>query len=239
MSMPRSPQLNESGHNDFGREVPPLKDILADQTLSRVLQPMLHGILSRINVPKDMRRDLMDQVLRIIEIGQRLEHVEGNAHELMLGYGVVRGIQEALQDRAQCIMRQIKDSLVEGPTLDLGSGDGEVSNLLRQNGVVNEVTLADVYKHDAIDELDMPFELIDQGEQLPFRDGQFANVLALTAFHHMDRPASMIKEVSRVLAPGGRLVAIESVFDVPFIDIPPDDLTKPGGKLYSRLNASR
>ncbi|MBP9718073.1 hypothetical protein KBD59_02130, partial [Candidatus Gracilibacteria bacterium] len=42
-----------------------------------------------------------------------------------------------------------------------------------------------------------------------------------------------------VLAPGGRLVAIESVFDVPFIDIPPDDLTKPGGKLYSRLNASR
>jgi len=46
----------------------------------------------------------------------------------------------------------------------------------------------------------------DVSGQLPFSDGEFTAVLCTTAFHHFPRKPDTIAEMSRVLAPGGRLV---------------------------------
>jgi ubiquinone/menaquinone biosynthesis C-methylase UbiE len=46
----------------------------------------------------------------------------------------------------------------------------------------------------------------DVSGPLPFSDGEFTATVCATAFHHFPRPLDTIAEMSRVLAPGGRLV---------------------------------
>jgi len=46
-------------------------------------------------------------------------------------------------------------------------------------------------------------------ERLPFRDGLFDRILVVDAFHHFGDQTGAIKELARVLAPGGRLVIEE------------------------------
>ena len=45
---------------------------------------------------------------------------------------------------------------------------------------------------------------------LPFEDGAFTALVCTTAFHHFPRPRETIAEMSRVLAPGGRLVIADA-----------------------------
>ncbi len=44
---------------------------------------------------------------------------------------------------------------------------------------------------------------------LPFEDGSFDEVLVRDVLHHLDRPAVAIREIARVLAPGGALKILE------------------------------
>jgi len=44
---------------------------------------------------------------------------------------------------------------------------------------------------------------------LPLRTGCLDNVLCLDVLHHFERPINFLKEVSRVLRPGGRMILIE------------------------------
>jgi SAM-dependent methyltransferase len=45
---------------------------------------------------------------------------------------------------------------------------------------------------------------------LPFPDGRFDHVLVRDVIHHLDEPERAIREVGRVLAPGGRLDVLET-----------------------------
>jgi ubiquinone/menaquinone biosynthesis C-methylase UbiE len=55
---------------------------------------------------------------------------------------------------------------------------------------------------------------IADAESLPFRDGRFTAVLCSNSFHHYPRPGAAIREMSRVLAPGGRLVIGDACSDL-------------------------
>jgi ubiquinone/menaquinone biosynthesis C-methylase UbiE len=46
----------------------------------------------------------------------------------------------------------------------------------------------------------------DVSGPLPFSDGEFTAIVCTTAFHHFPKPLDAIAEMSRVLAPGGRVV---------------------------------
>lgn len=48
-----------------------------------------------------------------------------------------------------------------------------------------------------------------RAEQLPFRDGLFDRVMIIDAFHHFFDQQAAIREIIRVLKPGGRLVIEE------------------------------
>jgi ubiquinone/menaquinone biosynthesis C-methylase UbiE len=54
------------------------------------------------------------------------------------------------------------------------------------------------------------FHTGDVSGRLPFEDGAFTAVVCTTAFHHFPMPLNTIAEMSRVLAPGGRLVIADS-----------------------------
>ena len=56
------------------------------------------------------------------------------------------------------------------------------------------------------------FEVADS-EHLPFQDGAFTAVLCSNSFHHYPDPARAVREMTRVLAPGARLVLGDACSD--------------------------
>jgi ubiquinone/menaquinone biosynthesis C-methylase UbiE len=54
------------------------------------------------------------------------------------------------------------------------------------------------------------FHTGDVSGRLPLEDGAFTALVCTTAFHHFPKPSDPIAEMSRVLAPGGRLVIADA-----------------------------
>ena len=81
--------------------------------------------------------------------------------------------------------------------LCLGGGDSEERHRVEQLGYT--VTSLDI---DPIDGIDM----LADGHALPLRDHQFDVVTSFEVFEHLTAPWLAIKEVARVLRPGGRFV---------------------------------
>jgi ubiquinone/menaquinone biosynthesis C-methylase UbiE len=50
---------------------------------------------------------------------------------------------------------------------------------------------------------------------LPFRDGEFTAVITTTTLHHFPDPAVAVREMVRILAPGGRIVIADLTRDMP------------------------
>ncbi len=90
--------------------------------------------------------------------------------------------------------------------LDLGCGEGHNTRLLRQRGA--ELTALDVSAtfvraaRDADASID---HLIGDGTRLPFADASFDVVTAFMSVMDMPDPAATLRDVARVLRPGGWL----------------------------------
>jgi ubiquinone/menaquinone biosynthesis C-methylase UbiE len=52
-------------------------------------------------------------------------------------------------------------------------------------------------------------DLVADAQRLPFQDGTINNIVMLDVLHHIEFPALLFREASRVLGPGGRLVMVE------------------------------
>lgn len=102
-----------------------------------------------------------------------------------------------------------------GKILDLGCGHGIASVALERSGwnvVSVEPSPGLLLGVDAaarvLSEADCPSRCLQGvGEGLPFRDGSFDAVYCRQVFHHTQDLRSVCAEVSRVLRPGGRVVA--------------------------------
>ena len=55
--------------------------------------------------------------------------------------------------------------------------------------------------------------VVAPSDQLPFGDSEFSAIVTTTALHHFPDPAASIREMSRVLAPGGRILIGDSIRD--------------------------
>jgi SAM-dependent methyltransferase len=90
--------------------------------------------------------------------------------------------------------------------LDLGSDNGVVSLLLRQEGGVwasGDLTAETV---EAIRGLVGEHVHLVQEHSLPFRDGEFDVVVVADMIEHVQDDALFVRELARVLKPGGRLI---------------------------------
>ena len=105
--------------------------------------------------------------------------------------------------------------------LDVGSGPGVVAAAVAP--LVDQVTGIDISEemvgkaNGAHGAPKVRFQLADV-ENMPFAAGTFHLATARMVFHHVADCARGLREVNRVLAPGGRLVLCEGV--------PPDHLTR-------------
>jgi SAM-dependent methyltransferase len=89
--------------------------------------------------------------------------------------------------------------------LELGRGTGQLAKILRRQSDVYVATDIAIQRtaHDESDAL-----CITDAHVLPFREGSFDTVLANNILEHLYEPLVSLKEVQRVLKPGGRLYAL-------------------------------
>lgn len=88
--------------------------------------------------------------------------------------------------------------------LDLGCGDGALSNILKEKGFDVTASDKDGDRFNFWDEI--PFCKCDLENPLPFKSGEFDCVVFLEVIEHLRNPFFAIKEISRILKPGGVLV---------------------------------
>ncbi|MFB6106560.1 MAG: class I SAM-dependent methyltransferase [Halobacteriaceae archaeon] len=94
--------------------------------------------------------------------------------------------------------------------LDLGTGSGYALRALRERGATGVgldaapgmAANARAYAAEADARPDLSF-VVGEFESLPFADGVFDHVWSMEAFYYASDPAAVLREVRRVLRPGG------------------------------------
>jgi len=135
-------------------------------------------------------------------------------------------IEEAAQRFYESVeWQETKKYIPEGQTvLDIGSGRGISAYALAKDGwtvTALEPDSSDLTGCGSIRKLKencgLPISIVNEwGETLPFSDEQFDFVYCRQVLHHANNLASFMKEVSRVLKPGGSFIALrEHVVDTP------------------------
>jgi demethylmenaquinone methyltransferase/2-methoxy-6-polyprenyl-1,4-benzoquinol methylase len=95
-----------------------------------------------------------------------------------------------------------------GSLLDAGGGTGRVATALRPH--LGSVVVADVSWGMLAQARQKGLTAAStETERLPFADNTFDRVLMVDALHHVVNQAATIREMYRVLKPGGRLVVEE------------------------------
>lgn len=95
-----------------------------------------------------------------------------------------------------------------GRVLDVGGGTGRVAVALCDTTC--DVVVLDKSPAMLLEARDKRLPAIQSlAERIPYPDGIFDRVLAVEAFHHFSNQKQAVREMLRVLAPGGRLVVEE------------------------------
>ena len=102
----------------------------------------------------------------------------------------------------------VRSHATEKKTLDLGSSWSPYSKYFPNR------TSSDVEARDGVD-------VVADAHALPFKDGEFENILCSEVLEHLHTPEKAISEMYRVLAPGGTLI-LTTRFMFPMHDVPHD-----------------
>ena len=216
--------VESNKNNAFEMPIFEIKDVLQDPEIENVIQSMRRDVFKSLGIDDAKSDMVMDQCLKFAKNYDDINEYEQAAHNILESEGVVDAIPEKLIERAEIIHEQIKKYLKDGLVLDFGCGDARLAQLIAKDG--NEVQLADVYENPNVAKTGLPFELLEQGKDIPFEDNKFDNTLLLTVFHHSDDPIQLMKETKRVTKPGGRVIVIESVYDVDGKELSEDERKK-------------
>ncbi len=111
---------------------------------------------------------------------------------------------------------------VKGEVLEIGTGTGVNINMLACESMTSYVGLDLKIKPEVLQKIQKrgcPFKLVEgSAVDLPFEDQQFDTVVFTLVFCSVSEPMKGLKEVYRVLKPGGRLIFIEHVMpNQPFL----------------------
>ncbi|NIO86354.1 MAG: methyltransferase domain-containing protein [Candidatus Aminicenantes bacterium] len=205
-------------YNAWGSKVYGVKDVLQDKGVEKGIREIFSSVLTNLGISNQGANGIVDDCLKLAKNYSHIFSYEKQAREILNKKGVPEKIPERLGERAKIMYEQIEPYILENSVLDLGCGDGRVGELLYNNhDKVKRVELADVYRNENIDNVESPdlrFHKFGENEDVPFRTDEFDNTLNLTVFHHSRYPLKTIRESRRVTRPGGRVIAIESVYGV-------------------------
>lgn len=196
--------------NVWGHHIPTPQSVI----LSQALRPHIEGLLSKILNLLGLRNDAIERFKRlaidkaIIEEDDPLVAYERDLKAGLIGQIKPHEKDDVLTERAKIVYSEIKPFLHGDSLLDIGCGNGMISNLAKAQ--FKNILLLDVVKY-VPHALHLPFKLYKEGERLPI-NGQYDTVLLLTVLHHSNNPAELLKlawEATRK-----RLIIIESVVGV-------------------------
>ncbi|MBU1102472.1 class I SAM-dependent methyltransferase [Patescibacteria group bacterium] len=124
-----------------------------------------------------------------------------------------------INERTYSYFRRFVDSFAlypeiePGETLDICTRTGNGTFYYWQRGKIKKVVCADVSEkmlqlcRERLKETDLEYELkIFTQLPLPFADKQFDNILCFETIEHIAQPSLFLKEISRIIKPGGILV---------------------------------
>jgi len=101
------------------------------------------------------------------------------------------------------IALRLADAERPGRALDLGAGQGAISHALRLRG--HDVMAADI-NGSQFKAAGVPFAKLDLNRPLPLPDGDFDLVMAVEVLEHLESPRAFLREIYRLLRPGGLAV---------------------------------
>lgn len=107
--------------------------------------------------------------------------------------------QRAHPDCYETVFRIMGDR-PRGPLLDIAAGAGYTSAVLRKQGF--DVTATEINVDQFLVE-GIRVVPADLNDAIPFGDAAFANIVALEILEHLESPKKFLREIARVLAPGG------------------------------------
>lgn len=94
------------------------------------------------------------------------------------------------------IFERIASRTVAGTTLEIGGGIGNLKER------IDYLISSDIQFAPWLD-------LVADAQKLPFSDGALSNIVMLDVLHHIEFPALLFREATRVLRPGGRIIMAE------------------------------
>lgn len=108
------------------------------------------------------------------------------------------------------IVRAIEAELMgaltlEPPVLDVGCGDGHFADVAYEQVIDVGADLPGSGLTEAVARGAYRWVIPASGTNMPFADGSFGTVISNSVLEHIPRLDATLREISRVLAPGGRL----------------------------------
>lgn len=192
-----------------------LKRDLSDNNVRFPAADDLTDTLVQIGLPQDGDSWLVSWMLSSLELSKDLEYTEHIIHSHLRrmtvnGEPMLHVVEKMLAGRAQLIFEQVRGFFTgNNRILDMGCGDGQVTNLLSRY-ISLQVEGYDVKDYVLPGMMADKFGTYD-GKVLPVENGRYDEALMTNVAHHSSDNAQLLRELSRVIRPGGLLVVIETV----------------------------
>lgn len=111
---------------------------------------------------------------------------------------------EAAADGTHAKVLSLAQQMTPGRLLDAPSGAGALAAQLEKRGFV--VTGLDIVQHPQLQLQPAQLTLADLNRPLPFPNQSFDQVVSVEGIEHLESPPAFVRELARVLVPGGHLL---------------------------------
>jgi SAM-dependent methyltransferase len=119
-----------------------------------------------------------------------------NTNQILLDHKDLWDKKPVLREIYTEYFKLITMSCIPGNILEIGGGSGNFKEF--------------ICECISIDVVFLPWlDVIADGQNLPFKDNSFQNIVMVDVLHHIEFPVIFFREVERVLVSGGKLIIIE------------------------------